>query len=53
MTPPKLISECTSNSNFSLNLEDSENDQDNENRPDNEKEGNELLCKQINVQSQQ
>ena len=37
---PKLISECTSNSNFSANHEDNENDQDNENHPDNEKEGN-------------
>ena len=37
---PKLIPECTSNSNFSANHEDNENDQDNENHPDNEKEGN-------------
>ena len=37
---PKLILECTSNSNFSANHEDDENDQDNENHPDNEKEGN-------------
>ena len=37
---PKLISECTSNSNFSANHEDNENDQDNENHPDNENEGN-------------
>ena len=37
---PKLISECTSNSNFSANHEDNENDRDNENHPDNEKEGN-------------
>ena len=36
----KLISECTSNSNFSENHEDNENDQDNENHPDNEKENN-------------
>ena len=37
---PKLISECTPNSNFSANHEDNENDQDNENHTDNEKEGN-------------
>ena len=37
---PKLISECTSKSNFSANLEYNENDKDNENRQDNEKEGN-------------
>ena len=37
---PKLILECTSNSNFSANHEDNENDQDNENHPDNENEGN-------------
>ena len=37
---PKLISECTSSSNFSANHEENENDQDNENDPDNEKEGN-------------
>ena len=37
---PKLISECTSNSNFSANHEDNENDQDNENHPDNKNEGN-------------
>ena len=37
---PKLISEYTSNSNFSANHEDNENDQDNENHADNEKEGN-------------
>ena len=37
---PKLISECTSNSNFPANHEDNENDQDNENHPDNENEGN-------------
>ena len=37
---PKLISEWTSNSNFSANHEDNENDQDEENHPDNEKEGN-------------
>ena len=35
-----LISECTSNSNFSANHEDNENDPDNENHPDNEKEDN-------------
>ena len=40
VTPRKLISECTSNPNFSANHEDNENDQDNENNPDNEKEGN-------------
>ena len=39
MTHP-LISECTSNSNFSVNHEDNKNDQDNENHADNEKEGN-------------
>ena len=37
---PKLISECTSNSDFPTNHEDDENDQDNENYPDIEKEGN-------------
>ena len=37
---PKLISECTPNSNFSANHKDSENDQDNENPPDNKNEGN-------------
>ena len=37
---PKLISECTPNSNFSANHEDNENDQDNENHPNNENEGN-------------
>ena len=37
---PKLISECTLNSNFSANHEDNENDQDNENHPDNKNEGN-------------
>ena len=47
---PKLISECTSNSNFSANHEDNENDQDNENHPDNEKQ---VTSKQIHVQSQQ
>ena len=36
---PKLISECTPNSNFSANHKDSENDQDNENPPDNKNEG--------------
>ena len=50
---PKLISECTSNSNFSANHGDNENDQDNENHPDNEKQDNWLLNKQIHVQSQQ
>ena len=35
-----LISECTSNSNFSANREDNENDQDNENHSDNEKKRN-------------
>ena len=40
MTPPKLISECTPNSNYSTNYEDNGNDQDNENHPDNENEGN-------------
>ena len=37
---PKLISEFTSNCNFSANHEDNENDQDNGNHPDNENEGN-------------
>ena len=32
---PKLISECTPNSNFPANHGDNENDQDNENPPDN------------------
>ena len=32
---PKLISECTPNSNFSANHEDNENNQDNENHRDN------------------
>ena len=32
---PKLISECTSNSNFSANHGDNENDQDNEDHSDN------------------
>ena len=36
----KLISKCTSNSNFSTNHKDNENDQDNENHPDNENKGN-------------
>ena len=35
-----LISECTSNFNFSANNEDNENDQDNKNHPAKEKEGN-------------
>ena len=37
---PKLISECTPYSNFSVNHGDDENDQDNENHPDNKNEGN-------------
>ena len=37
---PKLISECTSNSNFSANHGDNENDQDNENHSDNKNEDN-------------
>ena len=37
---PKLILECTSNSNFFANHEDNENYQDNEKHLDNEKEGN-------------
>ena len=37
---PKLISECTTNSNFPSNHRDNENDQDNENHPDNNNEGN-------------
>ena len=37
---PKLISECTSNSNLSGNSGDNENDQDIENHPDNENEEN-------------
>ena len=32
----KLISQCTSSSNFSANHEDNENDEDNANDPDNE-----------------
>ena len=37
---PRLISECTSNPNFSANHEENENDQDNENHTDNENKGN-------------
>ena len=37
---PKLISECTPNSNFSVNHGDNEIVQDNENHPDNKYEGN-------------
>ena len=37
---PKLISEYTSNSNFSANHGDNENGQDNENHPHNKNEGN-------------
>ena len=37
---PKLISECTLNSNFYANHEDNENDQGNENHPYNKNEGN-------------
>ena len=33
---PKLIPECTSNSNFCVNHKENENDHDNENHPDNE-----------------
>ena len=36
---PKLISECTLNSNFSANHEDNENGQGNENHPYNKNEG--------------
>ena len=43
---PKLISECTPNSNFSANHEDNENDQNIENHPDNENES-----KKIHVQT--
>ena len=49
---PKLISECTPNSNFSATYEDNENDQDNEIHSENENEG-QLPSKQIHVQSQQ
>ena len=38
--PPKLISDCKPNSNFSADHGDNENDQDNENHPDNVNEGN-------------
>ena len=37
---PKLISECTPNSNFSANHGDNENDSDNGNHPGNKNEGN-------------
>ena len=37
---PKLISECTPNSNFCADHQENENDQDNENHPDNENKGN-------------
>ena len=37
---PKLISECTPNSNFSPNHGDNENDQDNEDHQDNKSEFN-------------
>ena len=37
---PKLISECTPNSNFSATYEDNENDQDNEIHSDNKNEDN-------------
>ena len=37
---PKLISECTPNSNFSANHGDNENDPDNGNHPGNKNEGN-------------
>ena len=37
---PKLISECTPNTNFSANYGDNENDQDNENHSDNKNEDN-------------
>ena len=47
----KLISECTSNSNFLANHEENENDQDNKNHPDNENEGG-YPSKQVHVQSQ-
>ena len=47
----KLISECTSNSNFLANHEENENDQDNKNHPDNENEGS-YPSKQVHVQSQ-
>ena len=50
---PKLISECTPNSNFSANHGDNENDQDNENHPDNKNEGNypanKYMCKVNNT----
>ena len=35
MTHPRLLLECTPNSDFSANYEDNENDQDNENHPHN------------------
>ena len=37
---PKLVSECTPNSNFSAYHGDNESDQDNENHPASRKEGN-------------
>ena len=37
---PKLISECTPNSNFSANHGYNENDQNNENHADDKNEGN-------------
>ena len=49
---PKLISECTSNSNFSINYGDSENDHNNEDYQDNKTEGN-YPAKKNHVQSQQ
>ena len=46
---PKLISECTPNSNFSANHGDNENDQDKENHLDDKSEGNypanKYICK--------
>ena len=48
---PKLILECTPNSNFSANHGDNENDQDNENHSDNKNEGKNPANK-YNVQSQ-
>ena len=37
---PKLISECTPNSNFPANHGDNENNHDNQNHPNNKNEGN-------------
>ena len=37
---PKLVSECTLNSNISANHGENKNDQDNENLPDNKNEDN-------------